>query len=297
MTSPTTPDPKKEAIARAAVKVLQAPPPDTVATEKDEDPAPVTRRSTVGAVVFGYLAAAVFTYLLLVAIRPQWISMDPRELMVWAVFLPWLILPAYLALRLMHRFGLWQIVLANSALSVIDGLMFASRPSNGLGTYDIRHWSIGANLLYGAAVGATFWAVFRWSEHESRASAELRPPSLARLIAAFLLAPLPVGIFIAVVLGYTGAGSLRDIFAISVIAQGVASVSAVVLGLPAYLLFRWMGWLGPLQTVFAGAILGFIWGMVQIPAGYPQSNHIAPVAYGAVVAALFWVIALRRRPE
>lgn len=112
-----------------------------------------------------------------------------------------------------------------------------------------------------------------------------KPTSVVRVLAGFLIAPLPIGILGLAVFGP----------GVAMIMQAYASGLAVALGLPTYLLFRWMGWTGPVPTIVGGASLGFAASLYLVPHNYPSVNNLVFIIYGAVVSGLFWLIARPRR--
>jgi hypothetical protein len=116
---------------------------------------------------------------------------------------------------------------------------------------------------------------------------------VSRVVSGFLGAPLISGVLYSVMTLSPSAGFFALIFAYPF---------AWMLGIPAYLLFRKMGWLKFWQVLLAGAVLGgiacalFSWG--GSPANLERSDLIWMglfIIHGAVVAAMFWLIAIKKR--
>jgi hypothetical protein len=67
-------------------------------------------------------------------------------------------------------------------------------------------------------------------------------------------------------------------------------------GIPAYFLFRKLGWLAFWQVVLGGSVLGAVAHMLLL-SGLPQESLGRGAALGALVAAVFWLIAFARVPR
>jgi hypothetical protein len=67
-------------------------------------------------------------------------------------------------------------------------------------------------------------------------------------------------------------------------------------GIPAYFLFRKLGWLAFWQVVMGGSILGAIVSLLLL-GGPPQEPLARGAALGALVATVFWTIAFARLPR
>lgn len=131
-------------------------------------------------------------------------------------------------------------------------------------------------------------------------SAEYAPPNavvigVVRIILGFALSPLASGVLqIFVMGGFRG-------FPVIMFSYPVA----LILGIPAFFIARYLGWLSLKAVVLGGTGLGLLVCLVLVArdGGY----HEAPAfiilgvatmsAHGAVVAGLFWIIALWRRND
>lgn len=106
----------------------------------------------------------------------------------------------------------------------------------------------------------------------------------------FALAPLGSGLLQMLVMGRAGA------FSIIVLSYALA----LLFGVPAFFIARYLRWLGLKTVLFGGAGLGVLVGLVLAMDGL--QGRIVPVIvgfmllalHGAVVAGLFWFIALWR---
>lgn len=105
--------------------------------------------------------------------------------------------------------------------------------------------------------------------------------SSARVIAAFLIAPLAP----CLALTLAADGLLWFI----VFAPFCYVLSAA--GIPAYFLFKRMGWLKLWQVVPAGSVLGVAIAFTKA-LGPPSANNALQLAgYGALTALVFWLVA------
>ncbi len=106
----------------------------------------------------------------------------------------------------------------------------------------------------------------------------------------FALAPLGSGLLQMLVMGRAGA------FSIIVLSYPIA----LLFGVPAFFSARYLKWLGLKAVLFGGAGLGVLVGLVLAMDGLQE--RIVPVIvgvsllalHGAIVAGLFWFIALWR---
>jgi len=130
-----------------------------------------------------------------------------------------------------------------------------------------------------------------------------------RTILAFLIAPLTPALaltFVALLAGGPIAGAGLGTYAMILNAK-VGYPVALAAGLPLFLLFRRLGWVGLAHTLAAGLALGAATGafgstdMFQIgdenaerPLGETLVFVVAGAACGALAAASFWLIA---RPD
>ena len=116
-----------------------------------------------------------------------------------------------------------------------------------------------------------------------------------RIIKGFCVAPLAAALISAVL-------TLNPFT--TLMTTGVAYAAAIVLGVPAYLALRHLGWLRPGAVVGVGAVLGLV---VLLGTGWPYGGQSVPsfllgsalfALNGFVVAAVFWLVALRpQRPN
>ncbi|MBV7483228.1 hypothetical protein [Bordetella sp. BOR01] len=111
-----------------------------------------------------------------------------------------------------------------------------------------------------------------------------------RIMLGFALSPLASGVLqIFFMKGFRG-------FPIIMISYPLA----LVLGIPAFFAARHLGWLSLKAVLLGGAGLGFFAGcvLVALDGGYHEGpvwivlGFAAMAAHGAVVAGLFWIIAL-----
>ncbi|MGO9443516.1 MAG: hypothetical protein ACLPXB_01925 [Thiobacillaceae bacterium] len=118
-----------------------------------------------------------------------------------------------------------------------------------------------------------------------------------RIIAAFLLAPLAPCLAQALL--------MKNAFAI-IIYSVFAYPLGLGLGIPAYLVFRRLGWLSFPKVMFAGLFLGGV-GAILIdyvfagPGASYSIRLLAPTivifaADGAIAASVFWLVGLRGTP-
>ncbi|MHC1551221.1 hypothetical protein [Phyllobacterium sp. K27] len=117
----------------------------------------------------------------------------------------------------------------------------------------------------------------------------------ARIIAGFALSPLASGVLQVLLMG-----GFRG-FPIIMFSYPVA----LILGIPAFFVARYLGWLSLKAVVLGGAGLGLFVCCVMV--AFDRGYHEAPAfiilgvaamaAHGAVVAGLFWVIALWHRND
>ena len=118
--------------------------------------------------------------------------------------------------------------------------------------------------------------------------------STPRIVLGFALSPLASGVFQAAFMGNPAA------FMVVIFSYPFA----LMLGIPAFMVARRLGWLSPLAVVAVGATLGLLAGVViNYSAGFGFGGYSAGsiivgfllfAVHGAIVAGLFWLIALRR---
>jgi len=119
---------------------------------------------------------------------------------------------------------------------------------------------------------------------------------MLRIILGFAMSPLASGVFNVLIMGRPGA-LLVVIFTYPF---------ALTLGVPAFIVARYLGWLSLRAVIAGGASLGVLAGILLGLAGDGFRGYAAWsvilglllfAAHGAVVAGLFWLIALWRRHE
>lgn len=128
---------------------------------------------------------------------------------------------------------------------------------------------------------------------DMEATAPVPPKSWQAVLRGFLLAPLASALLQGLIMLSPGAAIMTLIFAYPL---------ALLLGLPGYLLFRRMRWLKPWQVIAAGGTLGAAVALIVF-LGTGQGAVSAPTLlavglftlHGAVVAAVFWWIAIGTR--
>lgn len=308
--APPAPDPKKEAIARAAEKVIpsaQATPsgsPAIVAQEpeKPEEPVRQMPRSGAGLVVAGYLIATMAVYLWTSPRVPGYpngsvVDITPETLSS-VIFSSLLFVPICLFLRWTRRYGLWQLVLVNSILYVLVLANQAHREAAenfGLSTH-FGLPDIVDSASRGAAVAVILWAFLFLCDLGARVIPRGRRSLIPfRVVLGFVFAPLPLGIYMVNSLQQPGFWWLI---------LGVTYWYAILGGLPLFLLCWLLGWLGLVETLIAGTVLGYIAAttpMVAIGGAheapvYDPTSYITFALYGAAVAGLFWIIAIWGSP-
>lgn len=110
-----------------------------------------------------------------------------------------------------------------------------------------------------------------------------------RVLLAALLAPILVTI-VALTLGVDG-----DVASIVLL---VAYVGTLAIGVPVFLLFRWLRWLSfwqaPLGGLLAGAMASIFYALGLEGQSLPQSLQSAPsiIAWSVASAVLFWLVAV-----
>jgi len=119
---------------------------------------------------------------------------------------------------------------------------------------------------------------------------------MLRIVLGFALSPLASGVFNVAFMGNPYA------FGIVILSYPFA----LMLGIPAFIIARYLDWLSLRAVIAGGAGLGFLAGIIVGLAGsgfggYPAWSVILGfllfAAHGAVVAGLFWLIALWRRHD
>ncbi len=252
--------------------------------EEAGDARPKIHRAGPVTVLAAYAIAFVFTFFGTSLIYYGSFTARPPSLFL-AAWPSLSVIPAYLLLRWRGWFGLWQLVGVNAALSIMMCSVMQWQ-KNGFGAPPFSFLAINA-----VAVATIFWAVIRFREGQgsSHCGYSQPTPKTARVAAAFLLLPLPIGICFAILFG-----SVR----IGMVAQVAASGLTLALGLPIYLFFRRMGWLTLWQSVLAGACLGLIAGLIlhlflNPGASVQLINIVAFPGIGALVAGIFWLSAIK----
>ena len=108
------------------------------------------------------------------------------------------------------------------------------------------------------------------------------PISSARVIAAFLIAPLAPSLIVSALV----AGNILWFFVVAPFSYLFAAA-----GVPFFFLFRRMGWLRLWQVVAISAVIG---GAISIADGFGHlsaSNTIQFFGYGALTGLVFWLVA------
>ncbi len=107
---------------------------------------------------------------------------------------------------------------------------------------------------------------------------------MGRVIAGFLLAPLPFGLIFGV---------------LAIVALPLMYVFALVIAVPLFLLFRWFGWLrwghAMLVGIITAGVFVFFYSVVADPFHveiYGPSNSVVLLGIGAGIGLLFWGIAI-----
>lgn len=107
-----------------------------------------------------------------------------------------------------------------------------------------------------------------------------------RPLLAFLLAPLVSAVTLA---------SLQGELVMTLFFAPIAYMFALP-GIPAYFLFRWLGWLRPWQVIAGGAVLGMLVSL-SIRSGVDWSDMQVLGCAGAFTGGVFWIIVFWRAPD
>ena len=120
---------------------------------------------------------------------------------------------------------------------------------------------------------------------------------LERIILAFLVAPL--GAPVVILLGASVATIilLQNVPGLFVVIGGFAYLAAFIFGLPAFFVYRTLGWTNPLLYLLGGGLIGFVF---SITLDWAFSATAVGLKYrvmaGAVSALVFRLIVSEMRP-
>jgi hypothetical protein len=118
-----------------------------------------------------------------------------------------------------------------------------------------------------------------------------------RIIAAFILAPLmtPLTFIIAAFLRGNPLSSAHDLGVIFVIYTPFAYLAVLVFGIPAFFLFRFLGFNGVIVHLLAGAAIGLVVSLfifqVVVSWSVARGDYAWCAVAGGISALMFWLIA------
>lgn len=116
---------------------------------------------------------------------------------------------------------------------------------------------------------------------------------MKRIILGFLIAPLASGLLQGVVMGNLGAVIFAWVFAYPF---------SIILGVPAFLVFKKNSWLKLWQVVVAGTTLGVIGGLLFSLVASFENHSVQSIIHGLglfglhglVVSLAFWLVAIMK---
>ena len=118
-----------------------------------------------------------------------------------------------------------------------------------------------------------------------------------RIIAGFLFAPLmtPATLVVAASLRGNPLSSAHDLLAIFAIYAPFAYLAVLIFGLPAFFLFRFLGFKGVMVHLLAGATIGLVVSLfvfrVVVGWSVASGDYAWCVVAGAMSALVFWLFA------